>query len=310
MIAGEVSSLMVKGKAGIKNNPYVLMGMLLVMWGSFSAVSKLTLHKLDSFQVQFFMFGLAIVIMTVLMCFNGKLTEFRKLSIKDYIKLILYSLPSFLYYFFYILALKMIPAIEASMLNYLFPVMIVIFAIPINGEKLNTQKIISIILCFIGMSVVITNGSLYGFKFSNITGDLLALGAAVCWGVFSNLGKRNDIDQFVSNYAYTFVSFVLSLICMAAFSRFVIPDVNVFSGILWNSVSNIVITYYLWFRVLKTTSSALAASLSFVTPFITLVFIMLLLGEKITIIQITGFLLIITGIAVQSLSHISKKVIS
>lgn len=298
---------MVKSRSSMKDNPYALMGMLLVMWGSFSAVSKLTLGQLDSFQVQFFMFGMAIVIMTIMMCLNGKITEFRKLTMKDYIKLFLYSLPSFLYYFLYILALKMIPAIEASMLNYMFPVMIVIFAIPINGEKLNIQKIISIILGFIGMAVVITNGGLYGIRLTNMTGDILAIGAAVCWGVFSNLGKRNNIDQFVSNYAYTFVSFVLSFICMTVFSRFIIPDVNVLSGILWNSSSNIVCSYFLWFRVLKITTSALAASLSFVTPFITLVFIMLLLGEKITVAQMAGFLLIILGIAVQSLFSIFKR---
>jgi drug/metabolite transporter (DMT)-like permease len=291
----------------MKDNPYFLMGMLLVMWGSFSAVSKLSLGQLDSFQVQFFMFGFAIVIMTIIMCFNGKINEFRKLTMKDYIRLILYSIPSFLYYFFYILALKMIPAIEASMLNYLFPVMIVIFAIPINREKLNIQKLISIILGFIGMAVVITNGGLSGIRLTNITGDMLALGGAVCWGIFSNLGKRNNIDQFVSNYAYTFVSFVLSFVCLVSFSRFIIPGADVLPGILWNSASNIVCSYYLWFRVLKITTSALAASLSFITPFITLVFIMLLLGEKIMIAQLAGFLLIILGIAVQSLFNIFKR---
>lgn len=290
-------------KAGRIDRPYILMGILIFMWGSFSAVSKLVLVGLDSFQVQFYMFGLAAVIMTVIMYFSGKLGKFRSIMRKDLIKLILYALPSFFYSFLYIMALGMIPTIEASMLNYLFPIMIVIFAIPINKERLDASKLLSVIFGFAGMLIITTNGNFHSLKLSNIRGDMLAIAASICWGIFSNLGKRNKIDQELSNYVYILVSFALSIVSLMLFSEFVIPDIAAFSGVLWISLSNIVFAYYMWFRVLKVTSLAFAASFSFVIPFVSLGFIMLLLGEKISIIQVVGFILIIVGIAAQNLIH-------
>lgn len=285
---------------GVRDNPYVLMAILVVLWGLFSAISKLILGKMDSFQVQFYMFGVATVVWTIIICSSGRLKKLGELKRNDYVKLVLFALPSFFYYFMYTLALRMIPAVEASMLNYLFPIMIVLFAVPINREKINTAKLISICMGFAGMVIIITNGHISSFRFSNIYGDLLAIGAAVCWGIFSNLGKRNNIDQFVSNYFYTVVSFILSTINIFVFSSFALPGITAFAGVFWIGVSNIVLAYYLWFKILKATTSAMAASLSFITPFVTLAFIVLLLGESIGIIQIAGFLLILVGIGIQN----------
>jgi drug/metabolite transporter (DMT)-like permease len=291
------------------NNPYALMSVLLVFWGSFSAISKLTLNNIDSFQMQFYMFGVAVLVMTVIGVVTGKVKGFRKISAADYIRLVLYALPSFFYYFFYTLSLNMIPAVEASMLNYLFPILIVLFAVPINREKLDGAKLISIVMGFVGMVIILTNGRIISIKITNITGDLLAIAGAVSWAVYSNLGKRNKLDAFVSNYVCSLVQFVLSLVCLFAFSGFTVPDMLSLSGVIWLSLGNIVLTFFIWFRALKLASSALIASISFITPFITLTFIMLLLGERITLVQVAGLLVIVGGIAVQALAGIKNAII-
>lgn len=103
------------------DNPYLLMLAVLLLWGSFAAVSKLVLNQVDSFQVQFYIMGFALLVMTLILAVNGSVAELRNISVKEYGKLVLFSLPSFLYYFLYLIALKLIPAVEASMLNYLFP---------------------------------------------------------------------------------------------------------------------------------------------------------------------------------------------
>ena len=290
-------------RSNILNSPYILMFIILVFWGSFAAVSKLVLRHIDNFQVQFYMFGSAFLVMTIMLIFSGKIKKIKELTRKELFILVLYSLPSFFYYFTYIMSLKLIPAVEASMLNYLFPIMIVIFAVPINKERINKAKVASILLGFAGMAVILTNGNIGSLKFSNIFGDLLAISAAAFWGIFSNLGKKNSIDSSISNYIYTFVGFVLSTLSMFMFSSFTVPDAPAFAGLVWIGISNIALTYCLWFKVLKTASTVLVSSLSFITPFVTLIFIMLLLGEKISYIQVVGFLVIITGIIIQLVRH-------
>lgn len=193
------------------------------------------------------------------------------------------------------------------MLNYLFPVMIVLFSIPINGEKLNTMKVISILLGFSGMLIIVTKGDFTNIKMSNIIGDLLALGAAISWGIFSNLGKKNKINMYISNYIFTILSFFLSTICVLLFSGFSLPSPAGFIGVVWLGISNIVLCYYLWFKALKLTSTTLIASLTFITPFVTLLFIVFILGEKIYFVQILGLLVIFLGIALQNMLYLFKR---
>lgn len=289
------------------NNPYILMFIILMMWGTFAAVSKIALKSIDSFQLQFYLFLVAFVELTIICIYNGKIKEFRYLSGKEIMKLTAYTVPSFLYYIFYLLALKMIPAVEASMLNYLYPIMIVIFAVPINGEKLDMNKIMSIILGFCGVIIILSNGDIKSIRMSNAAGDLMAIGAAISWGIFSNLGKKNKVDMVLSNYIYTAVTFVLSAAAMFMFSEFTIPDVPAFAGLFWLSNSNIVLSYYLWFKALKSAPSSLIASISFITPFVCLFFIMLMVGETITGAQIAGLCVILSGTGLQSFKGFLKR---
>lgn len=282
------------------DNPYFLMGILLFFWGSFAAVSKLTLGKLDSMQIQFYMFGCAVLIMTVILFATGKYRELRTISLPGYVKLAVYGLPQFFYYFLYILAITMLPTIEASAINYLFPVFIVLLAVPIHGEKLTVFKVLSLIIGFVGVLVIITSGNIGSLKLTSLPGDIAALGGALSWGLFSNLGKKNKLDSFLSNYVYTITAFILSTAGLLLLSDPVLPDAAGMAGIVWLCISNIILTYYIWFRVLKIAPAALAGNLAFLSPFATLVFIVVLTGEKILFSQILGLVIIILGTAVQN----------
>lgn len=286
----------------LANNPFALMGVNLILWGSFAAASKAVLKHIDSYQHQFYMFGIAFVVLTaVLLASPEQRKLFRGLKRGDYARLALYGLPSYMYYFLYTLSLTKIPAIEASMLNYLFPLFIVLLAIPMFGEKPDARKLVAVALGLAGMAVIVTGGDLRNMTASNWAGDLLAVGGALSWALFSNLARKNQVPLTVSNYMFTAVAFLLSIVSMACFSRFVVPDVEVGAGLVWISVSNIVLSFYLWTRALKLISPAMIASVTFVTPFVSLLFIWALLGETINGSQATGFLIVVAGIALQSL---------
>jgi len=289
----------------IQGGIYVQMALLLVLWGSFAAVNKLVVQNLDSFQVQFYMFSAAVLVMTPFIVFGGRRKEFRGVPLKDFIKLFLFAVPSYLYYFLYTMSMKHIPAVEASMINYLFPIMIVAFSIPINGEKLDWIKLVSMFLGFAGMLIIVTRGDLQGIRMSDIRGDLLAFGAAVSWGIFSNLGKKNEVSAYISNYLYALVSFLLSTASMLLFSNFTVPSAAAFAGISYLAVSNIAIGFPLWFVILKKAPIALVASVTFITPFVTLIFIVLLLGEKISFVQVLGLIVILLGSASQNARVVS-----
>lgn len=287
------------GRIARAGSPFVMMGILLVLWGSFAAGSKFALRSMDNYQLQFYMFGAAAAVMTVSLLVTGRIRLLRGLGRREWGRLALYGAPSYLYYLCYISALERVPAIEASMLNYLFPLFIVLLAVPFHGEKLHARQAIGLLAGFAGTAIIVTGGDFTALRLTNAVGDLLAIAGAISWALFSNLGRKNRIAHDISNYVYTLVAFGLSALCLPIFSSFAVPDAAGLSWTIWLALSNVVLTYPLWFRVLQSASSSLVASLSFLTPFVTLLFIVFLLDERLTVPQLAGFACIVAGIAVQ-----------
>jgi drug/metabolite transporter (DMT)-like permease len=275
----------------------------MILWGSFAAVSKLALHTLDSFQLQFYMFGMASIILCIMLLLRGWSWAQPKISTKGLLKLAALSVPSYLYFFFYTLSLKLLPAVEASSLNYLFPILIVLLAVPINGEKLSVFKIAALIIGFCGTLIILSKGNLQTLKMTNLGGDLLAISGAVSFALFTGFLKRNRVDMLLTNTVIAVCSFLFSGIALVMFSHFTLPGLPVLGLILWLGVSNLVLSYFVWNRLIKKCSSSLSANISFMTPFSTLLFILILLGEKISVSQIIGLMVIVCGIALTGLSE-------
>ncbi|AFC29564.1 hypothetical protein PM3016_2684 [Paenibacillus mucilaginosus 3016] len=292
-------------KLDASKNPYVLMPILLLMWGSLAAVSKLLLERLDSYQVMFYMYALGAVIFLAILIRKVRLKEaLKSWKVSDYGLLFACGLFTFLYDFFYLKSLELIPAVEASMLNYLFPIFIVLFAVPIHNEKLTWAKLVSVGMGFLGTALLTTKGDLANLNFTNAKGDVLAILAAVSWGIFTNLVKKNKKDMVVSTFLITAVALVLSTAAMLVYSRWILPGQADFLGVLWLSLSNIVLGFFLYFRALAYSPASLIASFTFFTPFVTLLFIVLLLGERLTWVDGLAAVLILFSVPMQKIGSV------
>nr|WP_236285644.1 EamA family transporter [Paenibacillus allorhizoplanae] len=76
---------------------------------------------------------------------------------------------------------------------------------------------------------------------------------------------------------------------------------------VWLCLSNIVFGFFLYFRALKYSSASLIASFTFFAPFVTLVFIMILLGERLTWLDGLAAVLILFSVPVQKLGDVIRK---
>ncbi|WP_310224207.1 DMT family transporter [Paenibacillus qinlingensis] len=291
----------------VTQNPFVLMPLLLLIWGSVAAVSKLVLNQLDSYQVLFYMYGIGVVIFAVIILIKTRGTIFPTWTLSEWMLVLACGVFTFLYDFLYLKSLELIPAVEASMLNYLFPIFIVIFAIPIHKEKLNCYKILSMIMGLLGTILLITKGNFTNFSFTNLEGDLLAISAAVSWGLFTNLVKKNKKDMLMSTFVITLVAWLLAIVGMLVYSQGKLLQMVDFYGVLWLCLSNIVFGFFLYFRALKYSSASLIASFTFFAPFVTLVFIMLLLGERLTWMDGLSAILILFSVPVQRVGEVIHR---
>ena len=88
-----------------------------------------------------------------------------------------------LYRALYFVALKIVPPVEASLINYLWPVLIVFFSIFLIKEKIRTEHFVGLFLGFAGLVVLLSSKGELSLNWQ--TGHLLAFLGAIVWAVYS-----------------------------------------------------------------------------------------------------------------------------
>jgi drug/metabolite transporter (DMT)-like permease len=94
------------------------------------------------------------------------------------------------YHFAYFYALKNAPPAEASLINYLWPLLIVVFSSLLPGERLKWQHLAGSALALAGAVIVVTGGREVGFAGEHAWGYAAALLAALLWSSYSVLSRR------------------------------------------------------------------------------------------------------------------------
>lgn len=206
----------------------------------------------------------------------------------------------FVYYLFLYIAISYLKAQEAFVINYLWPVMIIIFAIPILGEKFTYKKLLAVIFSFFGVVIIATQGNLQQLHFEKPIGVIFAIIAAMSYGLFSVLGKKQNYDKTTSMFFYYLFTFIYTLIAILLFSF--IPKIENLQilGLMWTGIFTSGGAFLLWFLALKYGDTAKIANIAFLTPFFSLVYIYFLLHETILISSLIGLLFIFIGIFMQN----------
>lgn len=94
------------------------------------------------------------------------------------------------YHAAYFIALRNAPVVEAGLLNYFWPLLIVVFSALLPGERLRWQHVAGCMLALAGAMLVVTGGRGFAFDPAYLPGYAAALIAAVIWAGYSVLSRR------------------------------------------------------------------------------------------------------------------------
>ena len=94
------------------------------------------------------------------------------------------------YHAFYFLALKNAPVVEASLIAYLWPLLIVLFSALLPGERLRWFHIVGTLAGLAGTVVLVTDGGAFSFKGEHALGYAAAGACALTWSSYSVLSRR------------------------------------------------------------------------------------------------------------------------
>ena len=282
---------------------YIYAGLTVLIWSTLATVVKLVLKDIPNFQALAISSAFAFVFLLILNIINGSIKEMKHYRIKDCLSMVgLGFLGLFMYSALYYYGIAELGSQEACILNYLWPMMIVIFACIILKERITVKKIIAMLMSFAGI-VVLTLGSGGVSSGNRLFGIIACVTAAVCYGLFSVLNKKHSLNQNVTMMWIWFTTAVCSLVLSLIFENWQ-PIAGVqWLGIAWLGIVVNAVAYLLWAIALKGASdSAKIANLAYLVPFISIIISWLVLKEQITINAVLALVLIIGGILIQSIS--------
>src|SRR5579863_675222 len=94
------------------------------------------------------------------------------------------------YHALYFLALRFAPPAEAGLLNYLWPLLIVLFSSLLPGERLLPHHIIGALLGLAGTVLLFAGNASGGFAPGQVPGLIAAFVAAFVWATYSVMSRK------------------------------------------------------------------------------------------------------------------------
>jgi drug/metabolite transporter (DMT)-like permease len=128
------------------------------------------------------------------------------------------------YHFFYFTALRNAPAVEASLIAYLWPLLIVVGSAMLPGERLRWHHLAGALLGLAGAFLIVSNGGRLSFDSQYVFGYAMAGVCAVVWSSYSLLSRRFPAVPTSVVTWFCAATAVLSLVCHLALEQTVWPQ--------------------------------------------------------------------------------------
>ena len=208
------------------------------------------------------------------------------------------------YHFFYFLAIKNAPAVEANLINYLWPLLIVIFSSFLPNEKLRWFHILGTIFGLLGAFLLVSKGGSFSFEAEYFWGYVFAIIAALIWSSYSVISRTLSHIPTYAVTGFCMATAVLSGICHFIFETTVIPNATELFGILMLGLGPVGGAFYLWDYAVKNADIKLLGSISYFTPLLSTILLVFLGYAEFTTAVTLACIFIIIGSFVSSAQYL------
>ncbi len=274
-----------------------------LLWSTVATAFKLSLRYLSPIELLLYSSFFSTLVIGAILCLQGKFHLVLQCSAREYLLSVLLGLLSpFLYYLILFKAYDLLPAQQAQPINYTWAITLSLLSVPLLGQKIGWQQWLALGVSYCGVVIISTEGKPFSLQFTDSLGVALALISTVIWALYWIYNTRDKRDPVVGLFINFLCSLPFILVYYLLTSKLRIPPVNGLLGAAYVGTFEMGICFVLWLMAMKLTdSTARISNLIFLSPFLSLVFIHFLLGEKILPATFIGLFLIMAGLLCQRL---------
>lgn len=297
----------------IQKQPYLLLVLATLFWGSNFVFGRVLVQTVPPFHlsVMRWMIGLLFFLPFAWPEWNVH----KQLMVRNW-KLLFWlavtgvaGFNSLLY-----VAVQYTTSINASLVNSTAPILIVILSVMFLREKMVSIQYVGIIISFVGVIWVFTNGHferLLSLSFNK--GDLFVMVAVICWSVYSILMKKWGV--ILPKKALFLSTIILGILILFPFSlwevfhtsfSFTQLKVSDWIGILYLGIFPSIISFVCWNEgVIQVGPAKSSNFLHLILVFAGIIAV--IVGERYTMVQFIGGVFILTGVIFASNPHYFKN---
>ncbi len=248
----------------------------IVLWGTLALLTRLTEGRIPAFQMMAMTFSVAFLLMSLRWLYQGHM-GFHHLRQSPFAWLLGVG-GYFGYHFCYFVAMSKAPAVEVSLLAYLWPLLIVLFAAFLPGERLKPQHLLGALLALAGCWLLIGKEN-SDFSSEFLYGYLLALACALIWSGYSVASRLVKSVPTDAVGWFCAVTALLAVACHLLWEKTVWPlDTRQWIGILGLGLGPVGIAFFTWDYGVKHGNLQLLGVLAYAAPLIS-VLLLIVAGE-------------------------------
>jgi drug/metabolite transporter (DMT)-like permease len=210
----------------------------------------------------------------------------------------------FLYNAVFFTGLKLTSASNGALIVAINPLLTAVLSALWLRERVSPGQAAGLLISLFGVALVIAHGSLAVItRLSFNSGDLIMLGAPLCWALYSILGKK-ALARFTPLAATAYAAFFgAALLVPAAYLEHTAAG-GPFPGFSWLgwlailqlALLGTVVGFVWWYEGVQALGTARAAAFVNLVPLFGALLAALLLGERLEAPQIWGGFLVIVGV--------------
>lgn len=280
-----------------------------LFWSTVASAFKLTLNYFSFIELLFFSSFFSTVCFFLVLLLQKKIYLVFKSDRKILLEAaFLGCLNPFLYYLVLFKSYSILPAQIAQVLNYTWPIVLVILSAIFLKQKIKKMEYAAILISFLGAFVIISGGSLNTIVNFNSFGLILAFGSSLIWGFYWLLNLKSKVEVIVQ----LFLNFLFGLIYISVLYFSTISSVPDFRGIIGSAYVGCFemgFTFILWLKAIRLSDkTSNVGNLIYLSPFLSLLLIRIFIKESIYLSTVIGLLLVVLGILLQRKFSSSKDI--
>lgn len=271
-----------------------------LIWSTVASAFKIALRHLDHLQLLLVADCVSVLTLGAILAWQGKLGLLRTLSQADlWRNAALGAVNPFLYYLILFKAYALLPAQVAQPLNYTWAITLSLLSVPLLGQKLTRRDLGAICISYLGVVLLSTQGDLSALgrlDFGSPLGVGLALVSTLVWALYWIGNTKNATDPVLALFLNFCAALPLILGATLLFSELPPLSANGLLAAAYVGVFEMGVSFVLWLSAMRLTSSTVRiGNLIFLSPFLSLLLIHLILGETIHATTFAGLGLILAG---------------